>query len=368
MDVILDSNIFRSDLPLKSKEIEVLIDYLYKSKSSLLMPKIILEEIRHLYRRQLIDNINKYRSICRNIRGIIFDINTKIETTEIDIEEQVENYINFVKRKFNITNEKIIDYKPEYLNEVVARATQRKKPCGTDGQGFRDTILWLTILDCAKSDNNWQIVFISSNTEDFANKETSSLHEDLLNDIQKSGIDVYYYKEISNFLEKHQSNVEYISEDWMLNELRKVKFEDHMKTFFNKEDNKIYNWYERNISEGKERTNYFNVYEFYLNSIGTYSVFELTDGKVIITTELACEMQIEFEFTTLKNKDKYVYRYEIETDPETGYQTMELVEPSFPEPEFQHQYEEKVPEVFLEVTITIQDKIISEFQINQWSM
>jgi hypothetical protein len=49
MDIVLDSNIFCSDIPLRSKEIDVVLNYLEKTESAIVMPQIILDEITGLY-------------------------------------------------------------------------------------------------------------------------------------------------------------------------------------------------------------------------------------------------------------------------------------------------------------------------------
>lgn len=66
MDIILDSNIFKRDLKLKDKNFEILNDYLAKTNSSLILPKIVFEEIKNLYKKTLKDNFNTYIQVFQN--------------------------------------------------------------------------------------------------------------------------------------------------------------------------------------------------------------------------------------------------------------------------------------------------------------
>ena len=58
MDVILDSNIFRSDILLRSKDFDILMDYLSKTDYRLIMPQVILDEIKGLYYKDYRMNMN----------------------------------------------------------------------------------------------------------------------------------------------------------------------------------------------------------------------------------------------------------------------------------------------------------------------
>src|ERR1035438_3442238 len=67
MDIVLDSNIFRADILLRSKEFDILLDYLDKTGSLFVMPQIILDEIKGLYKRTLIERLSELKKASNNI-------------------------------------------------------------------------------------------------------------------------------------------------------------------------------------------------------------------------------------------------------------------------------------------------------------
>ncbi len=72
--------------------------------------------------------------------------------------------------------------------ELVTRATQRTKPCNAKGDGYRDTLNWLTVLELAAKNPAQAILWVSNNSNDFADtmagdSSARSLHPHLLNDL-----------------------------------------------------------------------------------------------------------------------------------------------------------------------------------------
>ncbi|MFJ9988084.1 PIN domain-containing protein [Streptomyces globisporus] len=71
--------------------------------------------------------------------------------------------------------------------ELARRATSRRKPCDQKGDGYRDTLNWLLVLETAQSNPGETIFWVTDNSSDFANEEKNDLHEDLLEDLEGIG-------------------------------------------------------------------------------------------------------------------------------------------------------------------------------------
>jgi hypothetical protein len=70
---------------------------------------------------------------------------------------------------------------------LVERATQRIKPCDSNGDGYRDTLNWFLILALVRSDKSEDLIWVSENTKDFADTEEKGLHEELLEELREKG-------------------------------------------------------------------------------------------------------------------------------------------------------------------------------------
>jgi predicted nucleic acid-binding protein len=367
MDIILDSNIFRSDLSLKSDEFKILIDYLNKTKSSVILPEIVLQEIKELYRRDLTSKIDKHRNASKELEKSLFSTAFVPSIISIDIESEVENYVRHVKETLCIDQDKIIAYKEQYLAEVVRRATLRQKPCGSESQGFRDAIVWLTLLDYAASSDKPQIAFVSDNIKDFAADDKSSLHEILSKEASERGVKVNYYRNVDKFLSEHQSKVDYITNDWIKDQLNSASLSANIVEILNQEDEEINNWFIKKFSRHRVKTDYFKVYEFILHDIYHYDVYELENNEIIIKGEMGGEIMIEIETIFLDlSKSAYKLSYNTETK-----QLERIVNPdvSFAEKQdFQFQVEESYPEIVFDVTLKLENGSIKELTLNYFDL
>ncbi|ROO82601.1 hypothetical protein EDD29_0082 [Actinocorallia herbida] len=71
--------------------------------------------------------------------------------------------------------------------EMVRRQVERRRPCDSKGDGYRDTLNWLTVLDVAERNPDEEIVWVTSDT-DFGNPQARKLHEELLAEAAERGV------------------------------------------------------------------------------------------------------------------------------------------------------------------------------------
>src|SRR5690606_29147748 len=103
----------------------------------------------------------------------------------------------------------------------------RTKPCGDDGQGFRDALIWLTTIEYAKSCHEKQVIFISLNTSDFANSN-NELHESLQEECEKENTRINYFKTIKDFILQHSTKTEHITLDWISDHVDLEEVAEHL--------------------------------------------------------------------------------------------------------------------------------------------
>jgi len=115
----------------------------------------------------------------------------------------------------NLSDKYLIAYNNDFLPEIAHRAINRQKPAGENGQGFRDTLIWLTIKDYCKKCHEKQITFISNNTDDFSNKAKDNLHETLNAECLADNIKINCFKSIKDFIEIHSTKIKFITNDWV---------------------------------------------------------------------------------------------------------------------------------------------------------
>lgn len=72
--------------------------------------------------------------------------------------------------------------------EIVRRAAARRRPCDEKGDGYRDTLNWLTVLRLAAEQPEGELVVWVTNDSDFSGDERTELHPHLLDDLDASGL------------------------------------------------------------------------------------------------------------------------------------------------------------------------------------
>lgn len=295
MDIVLDSNIFRGDILLRSKDFEILLDYLDKTSSSLLFPQIILDEIAGIYARVLKDRVADLNKAVNNINLTLTDEDPSCKLKEIDIPGEVNKYKAFIKTKLKFNDRYFLPYNNDYLPEIVSRAINRLRPCGEKGQGFRDALIWLTIKDYTMKCHEKQITFISNNTEDFANSEKNSLHESLSDECNELGIRINYFKSVKEFIENHSTKIDFINYDWISENLdNDVIGEMVLDQINGRTKSSITSWFQKKT--GDECTGHYKALSCNLYSEKDLFVYEMVDNTLVVNVTVVAEIEIEFEY------------------------------------------------------------------------
>jgi hypothetical protein len=73
------------------------------------------------------------------------------------------------------------------LSRLVDRAIRRKRPFDDAGSGFRDSLLWETVIGAALENPLSEVLLISNDARAFKASESSGLHADLLDDLSSRG-------------------------------------------------------------------------------------------------------------------------------------------------------------------------------------
>lgn len=338
MDVILDSNIFRSDIGLRSAEFEVLMDYILRTESSIMIPQIILDEVIGLYKKVFNERSLELIKTNKNFNLLLVDKSKNIPIPRIDIDEATNNYIEFVMEKFKIKPHNLIPYNNDFLPIISQRAIERIKPAGEKGQGFRDTLIWLTIKDHCKKSHEKQISFISQNTEDFANPDKMELHNDLKKECAEENIKINYYKSLKEFIDNHSSKIEFITNEWITENLSAYVIEDLILDYLNNSE-RFNIMSQLKMELGAQCTSY-KANKFYIDEDEDFSVYEMADNRLILNLTIKGNVDLDAIIETYEPWNDYRPEYrEIGTMQSIqAYFTITIIEKSISEIEIQEIY------------------------------
>ena len=364
MDVIIDTNIIRRDLKLNDRNFEILLDYLSNTNSKLILPSIVVEEIIGLYSRTLKERQDEFERAQKKLKSTVIKIDIA-DPPEINFDQEANNYLDFIHDKLNTSEANIIEYKNEFLPELVQRAIQRKKPLGEKGQQFRDGLLWLTLLDYAESTQEKRIAFISDNPKDFAEKGENSLNLELKEEADLKGVEIKYFKTLADFAKEHASVIDFITQEWLNDNLDYNVIEDLFDEIPERIDEDVI-VDGLDLDSNEQATGYANRTDYINSNLIDFYVYEKADGTILLNAEFEfeTEYEIEIERTIERDSSRYDYKYSI--NPLTGEPEMrtEFI-PDFSvehEQDFKHAY----PLFRGKYVITIIDKKITDYELKDW--
>lgn len=215
----MDTNILRNDYFFNSYQFRILQDFARKTFSTIVIPEIVFDELVALYRRDLLFHERNIRKSQNNLELLLEGINIHFEKLNLNVDEAVKEYSEYAKNWLGKLNAEIPEYQELFLKEVVRRSNERIKPISDKGEEFRDTILWLTILDYLKKERFDEVMFISNNTRDFADETQTSLHQQLQDDLKSQDSTLTYYKSLNDFIDCRVNEIIFISNEWLVDHL-----------------------------------------------------------------------------------------------------------------------------------------------------
>lgn len=367
MNILIDTNIIRKDLKLRDRNFDILLDYLSKTNSIVILPQIVTEEIAGLYKRLVSDRKDDYDNALRKLNSVLLESNFDNEVV-ISIDSEVNSYIKYLKSKLKIQNNNIIRYKAEYLNDIVRRAIEKRKPCGKDGQHFRDAILWLTLLDYTKTLPERKIVFISDNPKDFGSGDTSELDPQLKAEANSLNIEIFYYRTISDFVKQHAVKIDFITRDWIIENVSETTIEKMFNEIIEKDDRVVLDIISDSLEYGKEPTGYIQPLDYICTNLIDFYVYEMQDGTFLLNLEYEIEKEYEYEFEEEVEREKPDCDYDYHFNPSTRSYELEYIHVPRLRTEYEAKCQCSCPLFRAKYIITIKDRHVVDYDFKEWEL
>lgn len=186
MIIYLDTNIFYKNWFLESAHFQYLFNFVNNDGHDLIISKVVIEEIENIRNREISSTIEKIEKEFAYLnKRLKDDINISIQSL-VNESYSMEKLLNNSVDGLNI-----LDYSLVSQNEVVNRALKNVRPFQEGEKGYRDTLIWLSLLDfIQRNDIKDDVIFISANKDDFYDKNKKGIvfHHDLLMDLKNKSI------------------------------------------------------------------------------------------------------------------------------------------------------------------------------------
>jgi hypothetical protein len=279
---------------------KILYSYLQKTDSKLLMPEVVYQELPVVYKKRLHEEYNKFVNAERQLHNLMITIKVNIE---INIDEEVKYFIDKIDKTYSTFSKEFrIPYHSGMLEETVKRAIYKIRPCSDTKEEFRDTLLWLTILDVAKRQDEKNVVFITGNTKDFCGTD-GELHIELKKDLIENDVSVLFYKDLSDFIKDHAEAISGIDEKRVLEILNQVETE---KALFKLSEKDYLRDIERKLERKYDYVEDLEILSLDIN-VENYYIYEMRDETYLLMVSLLALIDIQVYIPNEDYDDDYGY-------------------------------------------------------------
>lgn len=205
MKIILDTNIIVNNYYLNSPKFIGLFGYLNKTRSKLILQNFVFDEVRKKYKEE----IDRYCKQDEKDNRILFN---KVKKNEA--EDFIKAYDSFLVKFVSDKKISVVKGKNISSKKLFERALRQTPPFDSVGRGFRDTLIWLSVVDMVKSNPTEYFCFITANTKDFGSENLLlRLQEDLGEDKDR----LIYFNSLAEFLSEYGDKISFINEKFLHN-------------------------------------------------------------------------------------------------------------------------------------------------------
>ena len=199
MDVVLDSNAYVSNYRMENISFKNLFDYLEKTGSSLVLLRIVEEEVVAKFGRALKKRSKEAAEAWREYRPLHFPEQLPA-FVKPDIEDQKEQLrAKLINPAAGVKLVHVADSSNMSIADVYMRGVLRMRPARDDGEELRDVIVWLGALDYANKSKR-DVAFISDDSGFWLG---DAVHPQIQKDIDDQGVSVRVCRTTDHFIEEN---------------------------------------------------------------------------------------------------------------------------------------------------------------------
>lgn len=168
-----------------------------------MLPEVVVLEVVNHAQERISSAVDKMGSASGSLTKLSVPVDVSVPGTD----ELTTRFEDQIRGKVESAGGRI-DAVPEVPHtDLIQRSARGRKPFSNPGKGsseasdkgYRDTLIWLTILEAATAD---QVAFVTANSSDFSDGQ-NGLHPDLLDDLRERDLvgRVDLYLTLEDFLE-----------------------------------------------------------------------------------------------------------------------------------------------------------------------
>jgi len=203
MIVVIDTNIIIGNYPLRFPAFEVFCKHFPQKKIDVYFSQVSWEEVMKNHKDDIEISYSEYKKALKSLNRTLSE-RIQGDFPNDFCEKEHEKYKAFLKKQLTHNNIRILPYPETAHKEIVEYSVLKRKPFKLKDTGYKDFLIWNSILELIKTR---KIVFI---TKDSDFNDNGNLHNDFKIHLKEKGFPdnaVEICSSINEFNDKYLKDV-----------------------------------------------------------------------------------------------------------------------------------------------------------------
>ena len=205
MHIVLDANAIVSEGFGNSRQFKALLSVSNSLGYTIVVPQIVIDETVARFSKGLASEVEAVRNRLSKLSNWM-DRGLDSSVGSLNLAHETESFKCALQGKLQDANVVVVGY-PDTSHEVlVGRATSRTRPFDDAGSGYRDTLIWMNVLDLVARATE-PVVLVAADNAFSRKKDDPRLHGELVAEVaQIRGRDaksVTLAKDLAQLIDEH---------------------------------------------------------------------------------------------------------------------------------------------------------------------
>lgn len=180
MRIVIDTNVIVRDFRGLGHDFMQLRNTVELGQHKVYIPEVVLIEVRAVYLREIDRAKTELGKLSSKVQRLIgYPVEDPLSEALGEAERSADEYINDLLS--SLSAHRLSDPNVGHA-DLVDRAARRRRPFREKGTGYRDALIWATVVELAEDE---EVALISENTADFGDDD-GDLHPDLKDDLRRA--------------------------------------------------------------------------------------------------------------------------------------------------------------------------------------
>lgn len=292
--IVLDTSVLYEDYELVKAPLRELLNIAKLCHARVLLPKIVFDEhVVHFER-----DYKRYRSQTKTAFDKLRQL-PLVDVPSVNIPEVGYSYSDLLRAITEERGLEILNYPQVDHENILRRSFEQRKPFGKKDAGYKDALIWETILELL-SDSSFRVIFVTANYRDFGESSSGPLDRQLVHELEDRGLTrdcvqlKLSLKEASDYLRKESGLTAAALIDAVAEQIKENVNFDELLTNHIREIEECIDSDSEGIMSGadaNESSLYWNVED---SEVKIETTEVLDDGEVVVYAEAEFENEVVY--------------------------------------------------------------------------